>query len=573
MKNLEIARIFYEIADILEMQGVEFKPRAYRKAAKSIETLTQDVEEYYKKGKLEDIPCVGENIANKIEEILKTGRLKYYEKLKKQVPKHLTELMQIPGMGAKRANVLHEKLKISSIKQLEKAAKKHKIAGLFGFGEKSEEDILKGIELIKAGKERMLLGMALPIAKDIESRLKKLKEVKKVELAGSLRRRKETVGDLDILVISKKPAKVMDFFTSMKDVKRILAKGPTKSSVLLKSGLQIDLRVVPEKSFGAALQYFIGNKYHNIKLRQIAIKKGYKLSEYGLFNKKTSKLVEGRNEKNIYKKLGMKWMEPELRENKGEIQAAIKGKLPKLVPYGSIKGDLHVHSKYSDGNNTIQEIALEAKKLGYEYIGIADHSKSQIIAHGMDEERLLKQIQEIQKVNKRIKGIRVISGIEVDIKADGDLDYPDKLMKRFEIVTAAIHSGFKSSEKKMTKRITRAMENKHIDILDHPTGRLINKRLAYDVNLKEIFRIAKQRNIFLEINAHPARLDLNDVNVKAAIDSGCKLAIGTDAHSLNNLKFMELGVATARRGWAEKKHILNTKSLKELSKHFERIKL
>lgn len=573
MKNIEIARIFYDIADILEMQDVQFKPRAYRKAAKSIETLTEDIEEYYKKGKLKDIPGVGGNIAKKIEEILKTGKLKYYEKLKKQIPKHLIELMQVPGMGAKRANVLHEKLKISSIKQLEKAAKQHKIAKLFGFGEKSEEDILKGIELIKSGKKRMLLGIALPIAKELESRLKSLKEVKKVESAGSLRRMKETVGDLDILVISKKPTKVMDFFTSMKDVARILAKGPTKSSILLKSGLQVDLRVVPEKSFGAALQYFIGNKDHNIKLRKIAIKKGYKLSEYGLFNKKTNKKLAGKDEKQIYKKLGMKWMEPEIRENTGEIEAAIKAKLPKLVPYDSIKGDLHVHSKYSDGANTIEELALAARSTGYEYIGIADHSKSQVIARGMDEETLLKQIDEIKKVNKKVKGIKVISGIEVDIKADGSLDYPDDLMKRFEIVTAAIHSGFKSSKQKMTKRILTAMENKHIDILDHPTGRLINRRPGYEVDLKEVFRVVKQRNIFLEINASPARLDLNDVNIKAAIQSGCKLVIGTDAHALDHLKFMELGVATARRGWAEAKDIINTRTLKELPKYFERLRL
>ncbi len=573
MKNLEITRIFYEIADILEMQDVQFKPRAYRKAAKSIETLTGDIEEYHKKGKLEDIPGVGENIARKIEEILRTGKLKYYEQLKKQVPKHLTELMQVPGLGAKRAKVLHEKLKISNVEQLERACHQHKISNLFGFGEKSEEDILKGIELIRAGKARMLLGLALPIARELESGLKKLKFVERVELAGSLRRMKETVGDLDILVISEEPEKVMNFFTIMKEVSRVLAKGPTKSSVLLKSGLQVDLRVVPEKSFGAALQYFIGNKEHNIKLRGIAIKKGYKLSEYGLFDKKTNKMVEGRYEKRIYKKLGMSWMEPELRENTGEIEAAIKGKLPKLIAYNSIKGDLHIHSKYSDGNSTIEELALAAKSMGYEYIGIADHSQSQVIAHGMDEESLLKQIDEIKKINKKLKGIRVISGIEVDIKADGSLDYPDDLMKRFEIVTAAIHSGFKSTGQKMTQRILTAMENKHIDILDHPTGRLINKRPAYELDLREIFRVAKDRNIFLEINAHPARLDLNDVNVKAAIEAGCKLVIGTDSHAIDHLSFMELGVATARRGWAEKKDILNTKSLKELSEYFEMLRL
>lgn len=569
MKNLEIARIFYEIADILEMKKVEWKPRAYRRAARSIETSSKDVGEIYKKGglkALKEIPGVGEAIAGKIEEFIKTGKVKEYEKLKKSVPKGIEKVVNIPGMGPKKALVLFKKLKIKSVKDLEKAARSGKIKGLSGFGEKSEEDILKGIGLLKSSAGKMLLGTALPIAQELISNLNKMKKLKKVSLAGSTRRRKEVVRDLDILGVSSDPKKAMDFFTKLQLVSSVLAKGSTKSSVRLKSGINCDFRVVEEKSFGAALQYFTGSKDHNIKCRQIAIKKGFKLNEYGLFKKKGNKYVCGKTEQEVYKKLGMQFIEPELRENRGEIEAALKKKLPKLVGYNDIKGDLQMHTKYSDGVNTIEQMAGAAMKMGYEYIAVTDHSKSEHIAHGMDEKRLAKYIKEVDKINKRLKGIKILKGAEVDILKDGSLDYSDKYLKKLDIVLAAVHSRFKSSEKEMTKRILKALENRYVKILAHPTGRVINKRKAYSVNLSKIFEACKANNVWPEINAFPARLDLNDVNARDAIEKGLKLTINTDSHSTDHLRYMEFGIATARRAWARKKDIINALPWKKFEK-------
>lgn len=572
MKNLEIAKILYDIADILEIQDVAFKPQAYRKAARSIETSAEDIEEIAKQGKLEDLPGVGKSIAEKVQEYLETGRLKYYEEIKKQIPKHLSEFIAIPGMGPKKAKHLHEKLRISTIAQLEKAAKEHKIRKLPGFGEKSEEDILKGIELVKRGQERMLLGRALSNALEIESRLKKLKDVIQINIAGSLRRRQETIGDVDILASAKKPEPVMDYFTTMPDVARVLAKGSTKSSILLKNNLQIDLRVIDDNVFGAALQYFTGNKDHNIKLREIAIKKGYKLSEYGLFYKKTNKLIASRTEQEVYKKLGMQYPEPEIRENRGEIEAAIKNQLPKLLAYDDIKGDFHVHTKATDGTNTVEQLVDATKKLGYEYIAITDHSKNARIAGGLSDEEMLKHLKNIKSYAKKLKNFRLLAGSEVDILKNGDLDYSDKLLRQMDIVIAAVHSGFKSSREEMTNRILRAMDNENMDILAHPTGRLINQREPYEIDLQKIFKKAAEKNIYLEIDSLPERLDLKDVHIMAAKEFGAKFVIDTDTHSLETLHYMELGIATARRGWCEKKDIVNTCSAKELPKFFKRIR-
>lgn len=570
MKNLEIARIFYVMADILEMQGVAWKPRAYRRAAKAIESLTEDIEDVWKRGELERIPGVGKRLAEKIEEYLKTGKLREYEELKKVVPAQIYQLIEIPGMGPKKAKRLYKELGIKTIAQLRRAAQKHLIAKLKGFGKKSEEDIIRGIALLELKKERMLLGKALPLAEDIVKKLKMLKEVKKISLAGSLRRLKETIGDIDILVTSIKPQKVMDLFTTLPDVRTVIAKGPTKSTVILKAGIQADVRVVKPESWGSALQYFTGSKEHNIELRKIAIKLGYKLNEYGLF--KNKKQVAGRTEKEIYKKLGLAYIVPELRENRGEIEAAARRRLPKLVDYADIKGDFHVHTKWSDGDNTIEEMAKAARSLGYEYICISDHSKSEAIAHGLNEERLLKQIKEIKTLNKRLKGIRILAGNEVDIKADGSLDISDSVLKKLDIVCVAIHSGFKMSKQKMTERIITALENRYVDILAHPTGRIINERPPYNVDLEEIFSVAADRKIHMEVNAFPDRLDLNDTAIMDAIKQGIKLAIGTDAHSTDQLKLIKFGVAQARRGWARPANIINTKSLNELKKYFRKLR-
>jgi len=572
MKNSEVAGVLYDIADMLEMQNVQFKPNAYRKAARSVEESPKDVNEIYKsqgkEGLRKNFPGVGASIAEKIEELLTKGKLSYYNQLKKKFPKHLFELMEIQGLGPKRIKLLYDKLKISNLKQLEAAVKSHKISRLATFGKKSEEDISKGVELFKRGRERMLLGYALPTALEIENRLKKV--VKQVSAAGSLRRRKETIGDIDILAASSKADKVINFFTKMSDVSRVLAKGSTKASVLLKSGLQIDLRVVDSSSYGAALQYFTGSKEHNIAVRSLAIKKGLKINEYGVF--KGKKKIAGKTEQDVYKTLGMSCPPPEIRENKGEVQAALKHKLPKTVQYGSIKGDFHTHTKHSDGSDSIEEMVAAAKQLGYEYIAITDHSKSTRIANGLSEQKMLEHIKRIKAVDRKTKGIKVLAGSEVDILPNGELDYSDELLKKFDIVVASVHSRFKSSREEMTKRIVKALQNPYIDILGHPTGRRIGKRFPYDVDLKKVFETAAKNKVYLELNAHPERTDLNDANVMEAKKHGCKFVIDTDAHSTSGLEYMQLGVSIAKRAWLTPKDIINTYSAKQLQKLFKRIK-
>ena len=569
MKNGEIAGIFYQMADLLELQDVPFKPQAYRKAARQLEGMSEDIEDVAKSGKLEDIPGVGKSIAEKIHEYLKTGKIKHLAELKKKVPGNLDELLTVSGLGPKRAVILYKKLKIDSIEDLEKAASLGKIRNIEGFGEKSEQEILKGISLLRRGQERMLLGVALPIAREIAKKLQELDEVQEIEIGGSIRRRAETIGDIDLLITSTKPQKVMDFFTSMPEVERILAKGDTKSSVLLKTGKQVDLRVVDDKCFGAALQYFTGNKDHNVKLRTLAINKGLKLSEYGLFRK--NKLVAGKTEQEVYAALGMGYIEPEMRENQGEIELALNGKLPTLIDYNDMKGDLQMHTKFSDGVNTIKDMAVAAKQLGYEYIAITDHSKSEKIANGMDEIRLLQYIQEIRKAEKEVKGIRIFVSCEVSIKADGSLDYSDDILKKLDIVSVSIHSGFKMPKEKMTGRICRALENKYVDIFNHPTGRYINVRDSYDFDFDKMVNTAVKNKVHLEINASPERLNLKDSLIRRAKELGAKFTISTDAHSINGLNAMELGIATARRGWLEKRDVVNTHSLKDLKKYFKRI--
>jgi len=571
MKNQEIAQIFYNIADILEMQNVAWKPIAYRKAARALESLSEPVEDIYKQGDikaLEEIPGIGEGLAKKIVQYIQTGKIEEYERLKKTLPKGLLDLMKIQGIGPKKAQKLYKKLDIRSVKDLEKAAKKHLIQKLDAFREKTEENILKGIELFKQKKERTLLGLALPQAREIISKLEKVQGVKDVEAAGSLRRMKETIGDIDILVTSKNSAPVMDAFTRMPSVKRVLAKGDTKSSVILKTGMQADVRVLEPSSFGSALQYFTGNKDHNIKLRTIAIKKSLKLSEYGLFNKKGEK-VAGKTEEEVYKKLGLSYIEPELREDTGEVEAAMKGRLPNLITAKDIKGDLHVHTKYSDGVNTIKEIAEYCKKLRYEYVCIADHSKSTTIANGLNERQVEKEIEEVRRLNKKIKGITILTGTEVDILEDGKLDFPNHLLEKIDIVTASIHKKFKMGKEKMTERVVKAMSNENVDIIGHPTGRLIGEREGYDLNFEKVFQAAKDTKTALEINAQIKRLDLNGALVREAKNHGVRFAVCTDAHSLTQLDFIELGIAMARRGWCEKKDVINTLSLKDLLKQLK----
>jgi len=569
MNNQVLAKILYDIAEYLKIDEVQFKPYAYQKAAMFLEGLEEDVQDIYDKDGIKGLIAlegIGKSIAELIEEYLKTGKIKYYQSFKKRLPLNLGELINVEGMGSKKAKVLYQKLGVIDLKTLEKAAKSHKIAPLFGFGEKTEKNILEGIEFLKRGKGRFLLGEILPETKKIIEKLESLKEVEQISLAGSIRRRKDTIGDVDILVTTKNPKKVMTFFLSFPEIIKVWGKGQTKSSVRMKQGFDVDLRVLKNKSYGSALQYFTGSKEHNIATRKIAIQKGLKLSEYGLF--KGSKLIAGSSEKGIYKALGLDWIEPELRENRGEIEAASKKKLPKLIEHKDIRGDLHCHTDWTDGSQTIKEMVLAAKHLGYEYIGISDHAKLLTMVNGLDEKRLLKQMKEIEKIDKEIKGIKILKGIEANILKDGSIDLKDDVLKKLDYVIVGIHSNFKMSKEEMTKRIIRAMKNPNVDIFAHPTGKIIEKRDEYQCDFDKIFKISKEYNVVLEINSQPKRMDLSSQNIKRAKEAGVKMVINTDAHRKESLKYMELGISQARRGWAEKKDIINTNPLKKLLTYF-----
>ncbi len=566
MKNQGIARIFNDIADLLEIKGENpFRIRAYRRAAQNMEALTKDVAETTK-DELLNIPGIGQDLAGKIEEYVKTGRLRFYEDLKKEVPESLSVLLSVPGLGPKTARLLFEKLNVKDMETLEQLAREHKLSGLPGIKEKTEENILKGIEMLKRGMERQPLGKVLPVADDILKHLESKAPVKKLSIAGSIRRWKDTIKDIDILATSQDPKAVMKAFVHLPHVKDVLMHGPTKSSVIIHEGLQVDLRVVEEDSFGAALAYFTGSKAHNIRLREMAMKSGLKVNEYGIFREKDDEKLGGKEEEDIYRILGLPYISPELREDTGEVEAAMAGKLPKLVELNDIKGDLHVHTKRSDGSHDFDELIQEAKKKGYEYIAITDHSKGLGIARGLSAERLMEEKKEIDAVNKRLKGFRLIAGIEVDIRSDGNMDLPDDVLKEMEIVVASIHSGFRQSKEQITKRLVSAMRNPYVSIIAHPTGRLIGERDPYDVDMSEILKVAKETGTAIEINAYPLRLDLNDVYAKMAKEIGVPIVISTDTHIANQFDYMGYGVSIARRGWLEKKDVLNTLSYNSLIK-------
>jgi len=574
MINQELANILYEIGYFLEMEEVAFKPQAYEKAAIVLENLEGDINDIYQKGGIKAliaIPSIGKNIARKIEEYLQTGKIRYHQAIKKKIPVDIEEMMAVESIGPKTIKTLYQELGITNLKSLEEAVKKHKVAALFGFGEKTERNILESIRFLKKSKSRFLLGEVLSIVKDIESALTDLKEVKKFSMAGSLRRRKETVGDIDLLAVSSSPEKVMEAFIKLPEIIKVWSKGKTKSSIRIHTGIDIDLIVVPEKSYGSALQYFTGSKEHNITLRRIAIAKHLKLNEYGLF--KGKKMIAGKNEQGIYKALGLPYIPPEIREYRGEIRAALKGRLPKLIGYNDIKGDLHCHSNWNGGRNSIEEMARTGITMGYQYLGISDHTKALKIENGLDEKRLAQQRKEIDKLNSKFKiqnsKFRVLQGAETNILKDGSIDIKDEALKKLDYAIAGIHSHFKMSKSKMTKRIIKAMKNPYIKIISHPTGRILKKRDEYQIDFDKILRVAKETNTILEINAFPTRLDLNDINIKKAKEAGVKMVINTDSHDKNHLRFMELGIAQARRGWAEKKDIINTQSLKTLLKFFE----
>ncbi len=564
-KNREIAEIFDKIADILELLNENpFRIRAYRNAGANIRELTGDIEDLAERGELTGIPGVGPDLAGKIKEFISTGKIEDYEKLRKRVSEELTGLLDIQGLGPKTIIKLNKELSIKNLEDLERALEMGEVLKLRGMGEKKVEDIKRGIELFKKSRERIPLGIALPLAEDIVRRISKIPGTKGTAIAGSVRRMKETIGDIDILTEARDGERVVKAFTNLPFVKEVLAAGDTKGSVVLENGIQVDLRVVEPESYGAALLYFIGSKAHNIKLRTIALEKGLKINEYGIF--RGDKKIAGETEKGIYETLGLQWIPPEIREDRGEVEAAQYGKLPDLVKLEDIKGDLQMHSIWSDGKATIEEMALKAKGLGYEYIAMTDHSPSSRIAGGLSIERLYEKKREVDALNKKLKGIKILMGSEVDIKSDGSLDYPDEVLKDLDIAIASVHSGFKMDMESMTKRIVKALKNPFIHFLVHPTGRLIGRREGYEVDMDEIIRTAKEYGKALEVNSHYLRLDLNDINVRKAVNAGVKIVISTDSHAPDELDMMRLGVATARRGWAEKKDVLNTMRLNELSK-------
>ncbi len=555
MKNLEIARIFYDIADMLDLQGVDFKPEAYRRAARNIESMSEDLEEVWKQGKLDTLPGVGQSMAKKITQYLEEGKIQYYEKLKVDLPLGLVEVMRVPGIGPKTAKLLYDKLQIETIEQLKEAATSGGIAGIRGLGPKKVENILRGIELLAASKGRMLLGRALPLAVRVMEHLRTNAPVQRMSVAGSVRRMRETVGDIDILVTSEDWGKVMDTFVAMPYVREVLLKGDTKTSVVLEEGIQADIRVLNEDSFGSALQYFTGSKDHNIRLRNLAIERGLKLSEYGVF--RGEERIAGATEEEVYAALGLRYIEPELREAQGEVEAALQNHLPRLITQGDIKGDLHVHTNWTDGHDSLPDMVEAARARGYEYLGISDHSQSVYIAGGMKEEDILRQMDEVQKLREEVEGIHILHGAEVDILDHGEMDFSDDILRRLDYVIAAVHSNFRMREKDMTDRVVRAMENPNVDILAHPTCRLIGGREPVALDMARVIETAVRTHTALEINAYIERLDLNGAYAKAAKEQGAKIVINTDSHSRLHLDMIKFGIGQARRGWVEASDTIN----------------
>ncbi len=570
MKNQEIAKIFNDIADLLEIKGENpFRIRAYRRAALNLESFAENVAETPKE-KLLQIPGIGQDLAAKVEEYVKTGKLRSYEDLKREVPEGLGVLLSVPSLGPKTAKLLSDKLKVKNLDDLERLAREHKLIGLPGIKEKTEENILKGVEMLKRGMERQPLGKVLPIADDMVEHLKKRAPVNKISIAGSIRRWKDTIKDIDILATAGDSRAVMSAFVHLPHVKDVLMQGPTKSSVIIHEGLQVDLRVVEEESFGAALAYFTGSKGHNIRLREMAVKAGLKINEYGIFREKDDKKMGGEKEEDVYRILGLPFIPPELREDTGEIEAAIEGRLPDLVTLDDIKGDLHVHTRRSDGSHDFHELIEEARKIGYAYMAITDHSKGLGIARGLSEERIIEEKREIEAINKRLRGFRLLAGVEVDIRSDGHLDFSDEILKQLDIVVASIHSGFRQTREQITRRMVSAMRNSYVSIIAHPSGRLLGERDPYDLDMQEVLKVAKETGTAIEINAYPLRLDLNDMHAKMAKEMGTKMVISTDTHVISQFKYMTYGVSIARRGWLEKSDVLNTMDYNTLAKALKR---
>jgi DNA polymerase (family 10) len=557
MKNRLVAKILYEVADLLELEGVEFKPRAYRRAAQAVESCPIPIEDLVAQGRLRELPGVGESIAQKIEEIVQTGKLALHEELKAKLPVDLYALTQVEGVGPKTAKLLYEALGVRTLEDLERVAREGKIREIKGLGPKTEEKILRGLQEARGAEKRELLGYALPLARNLRQKLLSTGLFQRIELAGSLRRGKETVGDLDILGISSRPEEAARAFCTLPEVEEILAQGSKKSSVKLSGGLQADLRIVPEESFGAAWQYFTGSKAHNIRLRERAVARGWKLNEYGLFDE-NDQMLAGRTEEEIYKALGLPFIPPELREDQGEIQAAEAGALPKLLEFSEILGDLHVHTDWSDGKMSLSEAVEAGRARGLRYMAITDHMRFAQAIPGLSVDDLRRQIEEIHRLNESLKDLRLLCGVEANIGKDGTVDVPRELLSELDLVIASVHTHFRLSKKEMTARLLRAVEDEGVDVLGHPTGRLIGERPAYEVDWDEVFRRAAKAGTLLEVNANPQRLDLPADLIRRALEYGVRFIVGTDAHAPEHLDFLEYGVLTLRRGWAQSKDVLNT---------------
>ncbi len=556
VSNVEIASMLYELAEIMDLKGDVFKRNAYRRAAQSVENLDDEVSVYRAEGRLESIPGVGKAIAQKIAEMLDTGGLKALDELRAEFPSGVVELMRVPEIGPKTAMVLYRELGVKDLNGLRQAAEQHRIRALKGFGERSEEAILRGIELVQGQGGRMLLGKALPIAEEVADYLRE-NGLDEVSVAGSLRRWKETIGDIDLLVGTDDPLRAMALFTSYPRVTEVVAKGPTRSTVRLADGTQVDLRAVPRSSYGAALQYFTGSKEHNVVMRRLAIQQGFRLNEYGLFRRDGGERVAGADEAEIYRTLGLDPMPPEMREGRGEIEAAAAHRLPELVREEDILGDFHVHTVMSDGKATMREIALEARRRGYRYIGVTDHSRSLHIAHGVAIDDLLASVEEARQLTDEL-GIAVLRGAEVDILEDGSFDYPEEVLSELDYVIGSVHSGFKMGRKEMTERLLTAFTCRELNILGHPSGRLIGRRQAYEADMDRIIEEAARTGVLLEVNGSIERMDLNDVHCRKAKEAGAMVALSTDAHRLSHLDNIRYAVHTARRGWLEKENVLNT---------------
>lgn len=564
--NLQLAALFEQIADMLEIKGENrFRILAYRRAADSLSDLAEDVADVVRRDAATEIPGIGKDLAQKMREFVETGRLAYCDRLAKEIPEGLTDLLQIRGLGPKTLAVFHEKLKIKNLAGLEKALRSGRLAGLPGVREKTLENIRRGIDLYKSGMERRRLGEVLEPVEELRAAMAGFPGVRRVEVAGSLRRLRETVGDADLLAVARDGRAAVRHFTQLPGVEKVLAAGGTKGSVEIEDGFQVDLRVVPAESFGAALQYFTGSQAHGVRVRQLAKERGLKLNEYGVFRGK--KRIAGRNEAGVYKALGLPFIPPELREDRGEVEAALKRKLPKaLVALADIQGDLHTHSDWSDGHAPVAEMAEAAAALGYRYLAVTDHSVSSRIAGGLSLARLEKKRAEVAKLKKRLRKIHLLMGAEVDIRPDGALDYPDEVLRSLDVVIVAVHSAMGQGRDKMTGRILDALDHPGVHILGHPTGRLIGERAPYALDVDRVLERCAERGVAVEVNGSYRRLDLNDVYARRAMEMGCEVVIGSDAHEPSALAGVRLAVGQARRGWVEKERVVNCLSYAKLKR-------